>query len=584
MTSKLVPNPDPAIIFPFPTDPVASYFPLNRQQPTRDTFEVGLVLGGTVSAAAYTAGVVDFLIEALDAWTVGKNSGTLPFHQVSVKIATGTSGGAIMCTLLARILGSAFPHASHLTPAAERALSPLYDCWVNQIDITDMLQLTDLSAKVSSLLCAKKIDLVGETIAGYAGPPLGSNGTPAVRGYLDRQLPIILTQTNLRGIPYSADFRGVSNRSEYFTDHADHIRFLVDVTDQNPPTTWLPFEIPISAKAGGDVLPWSVMIHAARGSSAFPIGLPPQVISRNPQHYRYRYAIIDGKAQWLKPAWPYMIPIGSSSESLYQFLAVDGGCFNNEPISYARDWLEGIQGLRVDDGDQAHRALLLVDPFADIPDLGLVTDDGILSSAGGTLAAFTSGARYETADFDLFTADNVYSRFLVNPVRKTIADVVLTGGDAIATNTLAAFGGFLSKAYREHDYLLGRRNCQQFLRANFVLPEQNTLFNDWTRAQREQFATGNPTCLPIIPLAPSISAEIPQPMWPKGAFDPLSIKTLMSNRIGRLSDMASQQFIGSQSFIKRFILKQVLSGAQDAAVNKVINLITQSLKDADLLA
>jgi predicted patatin/cPLA2 family phospholipase len=31
-------------------------------------FKIGLVLAGAVSAGAYTAGVVDFLFEALEAW------------------------------------------------------------------------------------------------------------------------------------------------------------------------------------------------------------------------------------------------------------------------------------------------------------------------------------------------------------------------------------------------------------------------------------------------------------------------------------------------------------------------------------
>src|SRR6266581_2015112 len=39
------------------------------------TFEFALVLGGTVSAGAYTAGAVDFLIEALDAWTQRRDHG-----------------------------------------------------------------------------------------------------------------------------------------------------------------------------------------------------------------------------------------------------------------------------------------------------------------------------------------------------------------------------------------------------------------------------------------------------------------------------------------------------------------------------
>ena len=36
--------------------------------PPADTFEVALVLSGAISAGAYTAGVIDFLIEALESW------------------------------------------------------------------------------------------------------------------------------------------------------------------------------------------------------------------------------------------------------------------------------------------------------------------------------------------------------------------------------------------------------------------------------------------------------------------------------------------------------------------------------------
>jgi predicted patatin/cPLA2 family phospholipase len=32
------------------------------------TFEIGLVMAGAISAGSYTAGVIDFLIHALDAW------------------------------------------------------------------------------------------------------------------------------------------------------------------------------------------------------------------------------------------------------------------------------------------------------------------------------------------------------------------------------------------------------------------------------------------------------------------------------------------------------------------------------------
>jgi hypothetical protein len=42
---------------------------LRADEPPANTFEIALVLGEAVSAGAYTAGAVDFLIEALDCWT-----------------------------------------------------------------------------------------------------------------------------------------------------------------------------------------------------------------------------------------------------------------------------------------------------------------------------------------------------------------------------------------------------------------------------------------------------------------------------------------------------------------------------------
>jgi len=48
------------------------------EPPAPNTFEFALVLGGTVSAGAYTAGAVDFLIEALDCWTTARDKHDAP--------------------------------------------------------------------------------------------------------------------------------------------------------------------------------------------------------------------------------------------------------------------------------------------------------------------------------------------------------------------------------------------------------------------------------------------------------------------------------------------------------------------------
>ena len=49
----------------------------------------------------------------------------------------------------------------------------------------------------------------------------------------------------------------------------------------------------------------------------------------------------------------------------------------------------------------------------------------------------------------------------------------------IASAVLGGFGGFLHHSFRRHDYLLGRRNAQAFLKWGFALPETNPLFDDF---------------------------------------------------------------------------------------------------------
>ena len=81
----------------------------------RPTFEIGLTMAGAVSAGAYTAGVIDFLFEALDAiedvragrstdyLTAHRPDGTPwpdakqvidPPHNVRLRAMSGTSAGS----------------------------------------------------------------------------------------------------------------------------------------------------------------------------------------------------------------------------------------------------------------------------------------------------------------------------------------------------------------------------------------------------------------------------------------------------------------------------------------------------------
>src|SRR5215217_2152048 len=93
---------------PAPED-VQKWFLDNRPVAER-TFEIGLVLGGTVSA-----GALDFLIEALDCWEAAKADPAdrlVPRHNVVLKVITGTSGGGVNAAIAARALNFDFPHVA----------------------------------------------------------------------------------------------------------------------------------------------------------------------------------------------------------------------------------------------------------------------------------------------------------------------------------------------------------------------------------------------------------------------------------------------------------------------------------------
>src|SRR5215813_150870 len=97
-------------------------------------FEFALVLGGTVSAGAYTAGAIDFLIEALDCLSKAQQEGRAPRHKVRLKLIAGASGGGVNAAIAARALAYEYPHVTHSTSIGTGGSgNPFYDIWVNTL-------------------------------------------------------------------------------------------------------------------------------------------------------------------------------------------------------------------------------------------------------------------------------------------------------------------------------------------------------------------------------------------------------------------------------------------------------------------
>ena len=82
-----------------------------------NSFHLGLTMAGAVSAGAYTAGFMDYLLEALNAWQNEKDkhkhnvNSEIPNHNVVIDAIGGASAGGMvsMITTLALLDGGLKP-------------------------------------------------------------------------------------------------------------------------------------------------------------------------------------------------------------------------------------------------------------------------------------------------------------------------------------------------------------------------------------------------------------------------------------------------------------------------------------------
>ena len=413
--------------------------PLDGPERQPGTFEIGLVLAGAVSAGAYTAGVLDFLIEALEAWYADKQDGKdVPRHEIKIRVIAGASAGAITGAITATALRYQFPHCrASSIPTVPGPTNPLFDAWVEDIDIRQLLTQNDLAdgAAPQSLLDSTCLSRIAAKAIDYAAAPF----TP--RPYLADPLKLIFTVTNLRGVPYSITMKGNAADGHCMTAHADWLRFAVvglnGGSSSNP--ALCPDDILLTYPNSWALQAWQDLGHAALASGAFPFGLQPRMIIRPIADYHYRYTIVPGDAGKppsvapLAPCWPATVP-GPD----YGALHVDGGAMNNEPLELARRELAGPRGRNPREGDAAHRAVVMVDPFPDPAELGPNHPTDLVGTAASLFVAWKEQARFTPEEIALAQDESIFSRFLISPSRGNGS--TLSGGFALASGALARLG------------------------------------------------------------------------------------------------------------------------------------------------
>lgn len=540
-------------------------------------FKIGVAMAGAISAGAYSAGVLDFLIEALEEWEKERGQAGVPDHRVVLAALSGASAGSITAALgmVAASAGSA-PTGNRTAKPGQPAycvLPDLYEAWVAKPDFTlstvgSLLDDAPLKATppgdIVALLNTEPLRRIAEQaiLSAAARQP-----KPGPRPYLPAELHLFMTQANLRGVPYEIAFSGAGGSTGYgMLSHGDRAHYVItgigahDFTSpwagKDTPKATLAMNL-LPAEAANLTGDWDSFIEDTLASSAFPVGLQARKVSgstspRNRRMWPLELSMQDMAA--LQPMWP---PTWSGQpDRLCPSAAVDGGTINNEPFEYARFSLRALGSTPGElapnerDPDKADRTVLMIDPFPEAPEFATddrtATDLTLISVIRRMLPMFIQQSRFKPEEAVLALRQDVASRWLIAP-RRYVNNVLQP--DGIACGLLGGFGGFADREFREHDFELGRRNCQDFLRKWFGVTQTNLNVDGANALTLPITAPGQPgqpasTLVGIIPLCGTADTPVAVRPWPRVTRD----------KLDRIVDAAARR---AEVLVPRVVAEQV---------------------------
>jgi len=493
------------------------------------TFHLGINMAGAISAGAYTAGVLDFLMEALEEWQAAKDkfrawqknpaSGPMPdpvpLHDVLIDVFSGASAGGMCASIASVMVQQPF---QHITSGDEQnTTNTFYESWVNKIDIHPLLGTDDLKPgqPLLSLLDSNIIDSIAE----FALTPT----THQARPYIASDLTLFVTLTNVTGVPYLLYDDPAPTVEEFTAYYADRLRFETTVGAAMPTgarANALPANQPTAPG-------WGLLKIAAKATGAVPVALASRILPRDVKDYATPgWLPLCGSGTPLAPAFPPTVT------TPWRTLNVDGGVTDNSPFQMSHDYLAARNPAAVNcsnprSPDAANAAVVSVAPFPMVNTLdpGYKPEDhqGIWSILGSFLNVTLSQSRFFGEDLSAITGGATFSRFVIAP-----SDPAQSGQTALQCGTLGAFGGFFSRGFRKHDFLLGRRNCQRFLQCHFVLLDSNPIIaagladaGPIAAQIRTKFLEGPPSgnpnlpqtknWMPVIPLCGAAAGQVLQP-------------------------------------------------------------------------
>jgi predicted acylesterase/phospholipase RssA len=541
------------------------------------TFYVGLCMAGAVSAGAYTAGVMDYLIEALDTWERRRHEPGVPNHRVVIPVIGGASAGGITAILSACAVQNPIPPVREL-PAENSGVmenaNKFYNTWVDLTSddvFASMLSTGDIKndKQIRSLFNGTFIEELAHRALSI------DRNIRTARPYLDPNLRLFATLSNLRGYWYDLFFRtAYAEKSAYFIHrHNDYATFRLNTT-QYMRDGWIPLDF--YSGTGVDAAR-----DAAMATGAFPLGLPARNIKRNALHVNDH--------PWLRDVFEK----NPLPEGEYDSLHVDGGMINNEPFEKVRSVLNDITGQT----DREHynsfqrfkSTVLMIDPFPAVePDYN--PGNTMLAVAGGTLSALINQARVKPEALINALDEDCAGQFMIAPTRKVPqargGTVKETGSRAIACGFFSGFGGFIHKEFRIHDFFLGRANCEKFLRDHFTVPEGSTNavsagYESLSPGQREAYYAHLPSGARSLPIIPVLTPRAPKyiPVFASGHDWPVQQKDAIERYRGKIKTRVESLILNLGNY-NAFTWLALFAGSRIILRRKITGVIMDTIRSS----
>lgn len=485
-----------------------------------NSFHLGLTMAGAVSAGAYTGGVLDYLLQTLDAWHAQNDRDDVPKHSISIDIISGASAGGITGAMTA--LSLFLENRNPVIPSKrddEQYLkgNVFYNAWVNltQEDmLPELLNLSDYekNTKIVSLLNSEFIErLAKQTIRCV---PVCATSPPS---YISRQMELILTLSNLDGFTYELSFSAEGSSKHVMKQHRDYAFFRLG-SDYGADG-----RIPLNLQREDVGL--AELVQSAPATGAFPIGLAYRKFVR-----KKKYILDNEDLVFYRKGVTRMAGISEDDpEGEYVTYNVDGGMLNNEPFDLTMKLMaKASPDIEIASKGELEKAekeftssIIMIDPFPSDDSIvaGTVLSGSstirnirgkqlfpdfpytLLEAMSKVFASMRGELLFKGEDIVKAFSQEDFSRFLIAPRRReqtSTGEHIYNGSVAIACGALGGFSGFFDKSFRRHDFFLGRANCQSFLRKYFRVQLENgvpinPLFREgYTKAAIERFKFQDP--------------------------------------------------------------------------------------------